>query len=162
MLSAKSMVKVSVFYDSKYGNTQRAAEKIVEGLRSKGVEADLMNVKEVKPGDAVCSDVLVLGAPNHMARPSRTMARFIEYLALADLKATRFAVFGTYAGRARHVDRAVKKLEAIVQAKMPSLKMVLPGLSVRVNGVRGPIMGGELSKCLEFGVALATQLNNNN
>jgi flavorubredoxin len=159
LVMAKSMVKVSVFYDSKYGNTRLAAEKIVEGLQSKGVEADLMNVKDVKPGDAVCSDVIVLGAPNHMARPSRTMARFIEYLATADLKATQFAVFGTYAGRARPVDRAVKKLEAIVQTKMPTLKPVLPGLSVRVNGVRGPVMEGELSKCMGFGVALATQLS---
>jgi hypothetical protein len=74
------------------------------------------------------------------------------------LKATQFAVFGTYAGRARSVDRAVKKLEGLVQAKMPTLKPVLAGLSVRVNGVRGPIMDGELSKCLEFGNVLAAQL----
>jgi flavorubredoxin len=156
---AKSMVKVSVFYDSKYGNTRLAAEKIVEGLQSKGVEADLMNVKDVKPGGAVCSDVIVLGAPNHMASPSRAMKRFIEYLAAADLKATRFAVFGTYAGRARPVDRAVKKLEAMVQTKMPSLKPVLPALSVRVNGVSGPIMEGELPKCVGFGRAIANQFS---
>lgn len=159
LVSAKSMVKVSVFYDSKYGNTQLAAEKIVESLQSQGVEADLTNIKDVKPGGAVCSDVIVLGAPNHMASPSRAMKRFIEYLAAADLKATRYAVFGTYAGRARPVDRAMKKLEAMVQAKMPNLKMVLPGLSVRVNGVSGPIMEGELPKCMEFGVALAAQLS---
>jgi flavorubredoxin len=136
-----------------------AAEKIVEGLQSKGVEADLMNINDVRPGGAVCSDVIVLGAPNHMASPSRAMKRFVEYLAAADLTATQFAVFGTYAGRARPLDRAVKKLEAMVQAKIPNLKMVLYGLSVRVNGVRGPIMEGNLPKCMEFGVALATQLN---
>jgi flavorubredoxin len=152
------MVKVSVFYDSKYGNTRLAAEKIVEGLKSSGVEADLAYVKDVKPGSGVCSDVIVLGAPNHMASPSRAMQRFIEYLAAADLKTTQYAVFGTYAGRARSVDRAVKKLEGLVQAKMPTLKPVLAGLSVRVNGVRGPIMDGELSKCLEFGNVLAEQL----
>jgi Uncharacterized flavoproteins len=155
---AKSMAKVSIFYDSKYGNTRLAAEKIVEGLKSKGVDADLANVKDVRLDGVVCSDVIVLGAPNHMARPSRTMKRFIEYLATADLKATQFAVFGTYAGRARPVDRAVKKLEAMVQTKIPGLKPVLPGLSVRVNGVRGPIMEGEFPKCVEFGIALATQL----
>jgi flavorubredoxin len=158
-MSAKSMAKVSVFYDSKYGNTQMAAEKIVEGLRSKGAEADLANIKDVRIGGAVCSEVIVLGAPNHMAAPSRAMKRFIEYLAAADLKATQFAVFGTYAGRARPVDRAVKKLDAMVQAKMPTLKRVLPPLSVRVNGVSGPILDGELPKCVEFGVALATQLS---
>jgi flavorubredoxin len=151
------LVKVSVFYDSKYGNTRQAAEKIVEGLKSKGAEVDLAYVKDVKPG-AVCSDVIVLGAPNHVAAPSRTMKRFIEFLAAADLKATRFAVFGTYAGRARPVDRAVKKLDALTRAKMPTLNPVLPALSVRVNGVSGPVMDGELAICMEFGKEIAAQL----
>ena len=157
MMPAKLMVKVSVFYDSKYGNTRLAAEKIVEGLQSSGVEADLANVKDVKPG-AVYSEVIVMGAPNHMAAPSRTMKRFVEYLATADLKATRYAVFGTYAGRARPVDRAVKKLEALARAKMPALKPVLSALSVRVNGVSGPVMDGELDRCVEFGKEIAAKL----
>lgn len=152
------MVKVSVFYDSKYGNTRLAAEKIVEGLHSKDVEVDLMNIKDVKLGAVVCSEVIVLGAPNHMASPSRAMKRFVEYLPSADSKATQFTVFGTYAGRARPVDRAMKKLEVMVQSKMPSLKKVLPGLSVRVNGVSGPIMDGEYDRCVEFGRAIAAQL----
>ncbi len=152
-------MKVSVFYDSKYGNTQLAAEKIVEGLQSRGLEVDLANIKDVGPGGAVCADVVVLGAPNHMASPSRAMKRFVEGLAAADLKATQFAVFGTYAGRARPVDRAVKKLDAMVQSEMPKLKRVLPALSVRVNGVRGPVMDGELSRCLEFGKTIAAQLS---
>jgi hypothetical protein len=87
------------------------------------------------------------------------MKRFIEYLAAADLKATQFAVFGTYAGRARPVDRAVRKLEDLVRSKLPALKPVVPALSVRVNGVSGPVMEGELPKCVEFGAALATQLD---
>jgi len=115
-------------------------------------------VREVRFDSAVCSDVLLLGAPNHMGRPSRAMKQFIDYLATADLKATKVAIFGTYAGRARPVDRAVKKLEAMVEAKLPRLKLVSPGLSVRVNGVRGPVMEEELPKCVEFGKSLAAQL----
>ncbi|NLF88672.1 FprA family A-type flavoprotein [Candidatus Bathyarchaeota archaeon] len=152
------MVKVSLFYDSKYGNTRLAAEKIAEGIRRKGIEVDLADIKEVRLSGAVCADVLVFGAPNHMASPSRAMKRFVEYLAVADLKATGFAVFGTYAGRTRPVDRAMKKLEAIVQMRMPNLKMVLPGLSLRVSGVRGPMMEGEIDRCIEFGGALADHL----
>jgi flavorubredoxin len=152
------LVKVSVFYDSKYGNTRMVAEKIVEGLQNKGIEADLANVKDIQISSAICSDVIVLGAPNHMAAPSRAMKRFIAYLATADLKATHYAVFGTYSGRARPVDRSAKKLDAMVHAKMPALKQVLPPLSVRVNGVSGPVMDGELSRCVEFAEKLAGQL----
>ena len=152
------MVNVFVFYDSKYGNTKLVAEKIAEGLKSEGVTVNLGYVKEVGLDGAVCSDALVLGAPNHMGRPSRTMKQFIEHLSTADLKAKKAAVFGTYAGRVRPVDRAVKKLEGMVQTKLPSLQLVLPGLSVRVNGVTGPVMAGELPKCVEFGRMIAVQL----
>ena len=152
------MVSVFVFYDSKYGNTKLVAEKIAEGLKSEGLTVDLSYVREARLDSAVCSDAIVLGAPNHMGRPSRTMKQFIDFLATSDLKATKVAVFGTYSGRVRPIDRAVRKLEGMVQAKLPSLKLVLPGLSVRVNGVRGPVMEGELPKCVEFGRTIAAKL----
>ncbi len=152
------MARVFIFYDSKYGNTKIVTQKITEGLQSEGVTADLGYIKDVRLDEAVCSDMIMLGAPNHMGRPSRAMKHFIDYLATADLKATKIAVFGTYAGRVRPVDRAVKKLEGIVQTKLPSLKLISPGLSVRVNGVKGPVMDEELPKCMEFGKVIAAQL----
>lgn len=152
------MTNVTIYFDSKYGNTKLVAEKIAEGFESQGVTVTLSHVHDVRLEDAVCSDAIVLGAPNHMAQPSRAMKRFIDYLATVDLKATKVAVFGTYSGRVRSVDRAVKKLEGIVQAKLPSLKLVLPALSVRVNGVKGPVVAEELPKCVEFGLAIANQL----
>jgi multimeric flavodoxin WrbA len=36
--------------------------------------------------------VIVLGAPNHMGRPSRTMKKFVDRLAELDLKAKNVAV----------------------------------------------------------------------
>jgi hypothetical protein len=38
------------------------------------------------------------------------------------------------------------------------LKLAAPGLSIKVKGLRGPIVEGELPKCREFGVKIATQL----
>jgi menaquinone-dependent protoporphyrinogen IX oxidase len=72
------MVSVFVFYDSKYGNTKLVAEKIAEGLKSEGLTVDLGYVREARLDSAVCSDAIVLGAPNHMGRPSRTMKQFIS------------------------------------------------------------------------------------
>lgn len=152
------MVQVFIFYDSKYGNTKIAAEKIAEGLKNQNITVDLVYVREARLDGAACADLIVLGAPNHMAQPSRTMKKFIEYLFGADLKATKVAVFGTYSGRLRTADRAVKKLEEITQTKLPNLKLVSPSLSVRVNGVRGPVMDDELSRCLEFGEVIAGQI----
>ena len=120
------MVSVFVFYDSKYGNTKLAAEKIAEGIKSEGIEVEIGYVKDFQLQEVVCVDALVLGAPNHMASPSRTMQKFIPILASAELKAQKVAVFGTYAGKERAQDRAVKKLERIVAEKLPvtgSVKM---------------------------------------
>ena len=84
-------------------------------------------------------DVIVLGAPNHMGRPSRTIKKFVDRLAEVDLKAIGVAIFETYAGRVKTADRAVKKLEKIVAKKLPNLTLILPSLSVRVNGVKGQL-----------------------
>ena len=152
------MVKVFVFYDSKYGNTKLAAEKVAEGLRGGGVEVDLGYIKEVSAEHALDYDVLVLGAPNHMGRPSQAMKNFISQLSAVGLKNKKVAVFGTYAGKVRVLDRAVRKMERMVQEKMSSLTLISPSLSVRVNGVSGPVVDGELPKCVDFGRALVAQL----
>lgn len=153
------MVKVFVVYDTKYGNTKLAGENIVEGIREvEGTETSIGYVKEIDIGKVADYDAIVLGAPNHMGRPSRTMKKFVNRLAEFDLKAKNVAVFGTYSGRVRTVDRAVKKLEKIVEKKLPNLKLISPSLSIRVNGIPGPLVEGELPKCKDFGRTIANQL----
>jgi flavorubredoxin len=153
-------MKVFVIYDSKYGNTKTVAENILEGLKQiEGIEAVICYAKEVDFQSLVCYNALILGAPNHMGRPSWTMKKFIDTLAELDLKAKNVAIFGTYSGRKRPVDRAVKKLEIILGKKLPNLKIFSPSLSVRVKGVKGPVAEGELIKCKELGNRVANQLS---
>jgi flavorubredoxin len=158
-MERRFLVKVFVVYDTKYGNTKLAAESILEGIRAAGgIETAVGYVKDMDAEKVVDYDAIVLGAPNHMGRPSRTMKKFVDRLAEFDLKARDVAVFGTYAGRVRAVDRAVKKLEKMVKTKLPNLNLILPTLSVRVNGVTGPVVEGELPKCVAFGEKIASQL----
>jgi flavorubredoxin len=154
-------VKILVIFDTKYGNTKLAATSILEGIREvEEIESDIGYVKEVDLERIVGYDAIVLGAPNHMGRPSRTMKKFIDKLASLDLAAKYIAVFGTYSGRIRPVDRSLRKLEKMVSEKLPNLELVLPGLSVRVNGVSGPIVSDELPKCVDFGKKIASYLKN--
>ena len=147
-------------YDSKYGNTKRTAEAIAEGMRdAMGVEASsVQSVKEVDAEDIAGYDALVLGAPNHMAKPSRTIMKFVDRLARVDLKAKYVAVFGTYSGRVRDPDRAVRKMERSLEKKLPRINLISPSLSVIVHGVTGPLFEGELSRCRDFGRRMANQL----
>jgi flavorubredoxin len=50
------------------------------------------------------------------------MKKFVDRLAGLNLKAKNVAIFGTYSGRVRIVDRAVRKLEKMVEKKLPNLK----------------------------------------
>jgi flavodoxin len=86
------------------------------------------------------------------------MKKFIEKLSELELKAKNVAVFGTYSGRSRNPDRAVRKLEKIVEKSLPNLKLLSQSLSIRVNGVTGPLTQGESYRCIDFGKTTATQL----
>ncbi len=153
------MVKVFVVYDSKYGNTKQVALKIVEELKEAGgFEVDVGYVKDVDVTAVAASDAVLLGAPNHMGKPSRTMLKFVDKLARAAPKVGAIAVFDTYFGRPRNFGKAMRKLEKLVGEKLSNAKLLLPGLSVKVVGISGPLADGELVKGLEFGKQIAGQL----
>lgn len=150
-------MKVFVVYDTKYGNTKLVAEEIVKGIGEVGgLEAAIGDVEEVGVERVVDSDAILIGTPNHMGRPARTIGRFIDKLGKVDLKAKGFAVFDTYLGG--DFEKAVKRMEDRINEKVPGLKQIAPGLSVKVQAMRGPIAEGELPKCREFGKRIANQL----
>lgn len=146
-----------VAYESRYGNTKRVAEAIVEGIRLvEEVEAVLSDVKDVDLDAIADYDAIVIGGPNHMGGPTRGVKKFVDKLGTLPLKDKRFAVFDTYTSR--DFEKATRKLEQRIHEKVPGLKMIAPGLSVKVQGMKGPIADGELPKCTEFGTEIATQL----
>ncbi len=49
-------------------------------------------------------------------------------------------------------------MEQRIGEKAPALKMVTHGLSIKVEGMKGPIVEGELPKAEEFGTKIASQL----
>lgn len=147
--------KIFVVYGSKYSNTKRGAENVLEGMKEvDGVESAIGYVKEVNSVELANYDV-VLGAPNHMSRLSRAMKKFVAILSKVDLKAKHVAVFGTYAGKARPADIAMKKMEKMVKKKLPKLNLFSLGLSARVNWITCPLVEGELPKCVKFGKKVA-------
>jgi len=58
----------------------------------------------------------------------------------------------------KDLEKAVKKMEKQIGEKAPGLKLLAPGLSVRVDGMKGPITQGELPRCKDFGVKIANLL----
>ncbi len=150
-------VKVIVVYESKYGNTKLVAETIAEGMREvEGVETIVSEVKEVDLKKIADFDAILVGSPNHMGGPTGGIKRFIGKLGKLPLEGKLFAAFDTYMGRS--FEQATKKLEKRISEKVPGAKLAAPGLSIRVDTMKGPISEGELPKCKEFGNKIATQI----
>ena len=151
------MAKVAIIYESKYGNTRVVAESIAEGIReASDMQITLLELKEVNPGQPVDFDVLLIGSPNHFGRQTKGIKKFIDELGKLDLEGKRVAVFDTY--MFQDYEKAVTKMEKQISDQIPRLKLLTPGLSVRVKGTKGPVEEGELHKCKEFGRKIATQI----
>ena len=151
------MAKVAVVYDSKHGNTQRVAETIAEGMGEvEGLETLVSQFKEASLEQIAGSDVILIGSPNHIGKATRGIRKFINELAEADLEGKLATVFDTYVGG--DFEKAMKKMERQIREKVPELKLIAPGLSIEVQGMKGPIAEGELSKCRDFGKRIADQI----
>ncbi len=151
------MPRVIVVYDSQYGNTERVAETIVEGMRDAGeIETYLTNVKDVDLDTIANYDVILLGSPNHAHGATRSVKKFIDGLSNLPLAGKGFAVFDTYMGK--DVGTAVTKMEQQMGEKAPALKVLAHGLSIQVEKWKGPIVDAELPRCKEFGISIAAAL----
>jgi flavodoxin len=149
--------KIIAVYESKHGNTKLVAESIIEGISEiEGIEAVLSELKEVDLNNIVNYDAILVGSPNHFGGPTRSIKKFIDKLGKLNLKGKMFAVFDTYLGT--DFEKAVKKMEKRINEKVSGSKQLAPGLSIKVQGMKGPISEGELPKCKEFGNKIATQL----
>jgi len=151
------MAKAIVIYESKYGNTKLVAEMIGEQINQvSGMEAVLTEVSKVDLNQIDGFDTILVGSPNHIGRATRSIRKFIDKLGKLSLEGKQGAVFDTYLGR--DFEKAVKKMEKQIHEKVPTLKIMSPGLSIKVQGMKGPIVEGELAKCSEFGKKIAAQL----
>ncbi len=151
------MTKVIVVYESKYGNTKQVAEKIIEGINEiERIEAVLKEPKNVEPTEVPDYDVILIGSPNHFGGPTRGIKKFIDKLGKLPLKNKMFAVFDTYIKE--DFEKAVNKMEKRINEKVPELKQIASGLSIKVQDMKGPILEEELPKCKEFGKKIANQL----
>ncbi|UCD01484.1 MAG: flavodoxin domain-containing protein [Promethearchaeota archaeon] len=146
-------MKVLIIYDTKYGNTKKVAELIGDGLKI--VEENVIkieNVKEIDLNKDETYDLILIGSPNHMGSYTTNVKKFIKKLPNSLLKGKSFAVFDTYLGK--DFEKVVKKMEKQINKVMPNLNKISPGLSIKVGGMKGPIVDEDLPKCKEFGINL--------
>ena len=147
-------MKVLIVFDTKHGNTQRVANLIADGIKSvESNETEVVNVKDFDLSGDKTYDLILIGSPNHVGSHVKSIKKFIKNLSNANIKASSFATFDTY--MSKDFEKAVKKMEKQISENLPNSTMALPGLSIKVGGMKGPIVEEDLSKCKEYGIKLA-------
>ncbi|MBY8988989.1 MAG: flavodoxin family protein [Candidatus Lokiarchaeota archaeon] len=147
-------MKVLIVFDTKSGNTQKVAELIAEGINSvEGNETEVVNVKDFDLNADATYDLILIGSPNHVGSHVKSIKKLIKILSSSAVKVNSFAAFDTYMGK--DFEKAVKKMEKQIKENLPNSTMALPGLSIKVGGMKGPIVEEDLSKCKEYGIKLA-------
>ncbi|MFX1380672.1 MAG: flavodoxin family protein [Promethearchaeota archaeon] len=146
-------MKVLIAYDTKYGNTKKVAELIAEGINSiDGNEVTVENVKDINVNKEETYDLILIGSPNQIGSHVSSVKKFIKNLSKGTLKADSYAAFDTY--MSKDFEKVVNKIEKQVSKIMPDLRKASPGLSIKVGGMKGPIVEEDLSKCKDFGISL--------
>ncbi|RDE13284.1 MAG: hypothetical protein C4K47_06340 [Candidatus Thorarchaeota archaeon] len=147
------MKRAIVVYESKYGNTKRIAEAIVEGMKQAGeIDCRLIVPADAQPDELVHYDAILFGCPNHMQEPSRGVIGFIDRAASVDLRGKVSAAFDTYMGANKGV--AVAKLQRKIREKLHGLKLVTEGFSGEVKSRTGPLVEGETARAQQFGLSV--------
>jgi len=152
-------MKVLIVYETKYGNTKKAAETIGEVIKEAGNEVTVVKVDAVEMDSIKDYGTIVIGSPTYASSQAGSIKKFISSLSVE--KDTKIVVFDTHSGdgisTGGPLRRAVKKMEKQIQ-KNPNLTKIMNGLQVAVKGIQGPLIEGELEKCKAFAKEIAKNL----
>ncbi|MFX0089737.1 MAG: flavodoxin family protein [Candidatus Hodarchaeota archaeon] len=150
-------MKGIVVYESKYGNTKMVAEKIIEGIKTvKPMEIESKAQKEIKAERVAPYDFIAFGSPVRFGKATRGIRKFIDRVGKLDLKEKKGFLFDTYLG-GDHM-KGVRSMEKIINEKVRGIGLADEGLSVKVEGMRGPLVEGALEECFEYGRKMASKL----
>jgi len=142
-----------VIYDSLYGNTEKVARALAQGLENSGVvKATPVRADAADVGRLTGYDIILVGAPTHAWNASEPMRKFLGKIGESALKGKKAFAFDTkmksrLAGSgAKHIEERLSKLGAeIVKERMSAI----------VKGRQGPLEEGSESKFTSIGLEIA-------
>jgi flavorubredoxin len=150
-----TMSKALVIYDTKFGNTEKVANALVQGLAAQGIIAESVNVDRVAIDRLSEYDALLIGGPTHRQKMSEPMAMFLDKLNKSLVKGKAGFSFDTkvehrFAGSAgKRIERTLKKL---------GMKVVRPHASAIVVGREGPLKEGTEDMFRQIGEQIAREI----
>lgn len=153
-------MKACIIYDSMYGNTQKIAQAIGEGLAG---EVKVVRVGEANPSELKTCDLLIFGSPVHGGRATPELDAFIKQLPANFLEGISVAAFDTRF-ESEEQGAGLRLLMSIIRYAAQRLAKALVkkgGILVAepegfiVENKEGPLKQGELERATKW----ATQLS---
>jgi menaquinone-dependent protoporphyrinogen IX oxidase len=147
----------AVIYYSRYGNNEKTARAILEGLEEAGHQVDLINAKERKDL-AEGYEFLVIGSPTRAGRVRGPVKKFMDKNLGNAWAGKPFAAFGTCLNRAceKGEPTAAKDIQKELEGK--GLKPVTEAFDNAVSGLKGPLASDGEDKAREFGREVGNKL----
>jgi len=144
--------KAIVIFDSKFGNTEKIAKALSEGMKKEDLEVDCVKVDNVNLNKLGEYEILTIGAPTQMFSISKPMKEFLKKLENLNLQGKRAFAFDTKL-RSRFAGSAAKGIEK--QLKKLQMTIIRPYASAIVKGIEGPLQEGVEEKFAQIGCEIA-------
>jgi len=159
-------MKSLVLYDSQFGNTEKIARAIGAAL-GETHEATVAHMSDASPADTAGLDLLVVGSPTQRFRPTPATSEFLKSLPPGALDGVRTAAFdtrltaeeieavGVLAFFVRIFGYAAAPIDKALQKHGGQPACAATGFYVQ--GMEGPLLGGELERAAAWARSLASQ-----
>jgi flavorubredoxin len=142
------MKKALVAYTTRGGSTRKMAETIAEGIRFEGLEAEVVNISEIKDEEALAGyDAYLFGSPTYHGEMIQPMKTFLFLAEKADLAGKTGGAFGAFGWSGEAPERIFQTMKNIFQ-------MDMVGDSLRLKSVA---LGGGLQMAQEYGRQVGKQ-----
>jgi len=138
-------MKTLVIYDTNFGNTQKIAEAIAQGLREKGKAVSVLDLQK-SDFDGVTN--LIVGSPIYQWQPTQNMLNWLATLKPGQLFGIKATTFDTRVKLFIHGD-ARNKIASLLE-KAGATITGSPG-AFFVKGKEGPLFDGEIEKAKKWG-----------
>jgi len=152
-----------VIYDSVFGNTEKIAQSIAEGLRTTH-ETQCLHAGSVSIAQILNADIVVMGSPTRSFRATPATHSVLEAIPSGALQGKKVAAFDTRLLMTgvkgllfrKIIDKggyAAPLIASELQSKAGTL--ALPAEGFFVKGEEGPLVNGELERAVDWGRKLA-------
>ena len=140
-------MKAFIIYDSMYGNTEKIAQAIGDGLTG---EVKVVHASEVNTSELKTCDLVILGSPTHGGFPAEGIYGLLK--APLDLEGVNVAAFDTRT-KTTIFGYAATKIAKGLQRNGGTL--LVPPEGFVVLGMHGPLKDGELERAKKWAQQLS-------